>query len=145
MKHKIEHLEWLEVMIQRPYQLEIVWETLTHLSALSPRGAVVWEARGHNGHVIHLLSADKLYINKIKEVFRAHGDVQFRNIAARDRQPVSMARTLKISHPQFSLNTNITESAVRAGLAALAEDKSGREIIIQVVLGRGFAPPPLPF
>lgn len=143
MKHKIEHLEWLEVMIQRPYQLETVWETLTHLSTLSPRGAVVWEARGHSGHVTHLLGADKLYINKIKEVFRAHGDVQFRSIAAEDRQPVSMARTLKISHPQLSLNTDITESAIRAGLAALAEDKSGRNVVLQLSLGRGFAPSPV--
>lgn len=143
MKHKIEHLEWLEVMIQRPYQLETVWETLTHLSTLSPRGAVVWEARGRSGHVTHLLGADKPYINKIKEVFRAHGDVQFRSIAARDRQSVSMARTLKISHPQLSLNTDITVSAIRAGLAALAEDKGGRETVLQVVLGRGFAPSPV--
>lgn len=143
MKHKIEHIQWLEVMVQRPYQLEIVWETLTHLSALSPRGAVVWEARGRSGHVTHLLGADKLYINKIKEVFRAHGDVQFRSIATEDRQPISMARTLKISHPQLSLNTNIAESAIRAGLAALAEDKSGREVVLQVVLGRGFAPSPV--
>lgn len=143
MKHKIEHLEWLEVMIQRPYQLEMVWEALTHLAALNPRGAVVWEARGRSGHVTHLLGADKLYINKIEEVFRAHGDVQFRSIAARGRQSVSMARTLKISHPQLSLNTDITESVIRAGLAALAESKSGRETVLQVVLGRGFAPSPV--
>lgn len=143
MKHKIEHLEWLEVMIQRPYQLEMVWETLTHLAALNPRGAVVWEARGRSGHVTHLLGADELYLNKIKEVFRVHGDVQFHSITAGDRQSVSMTRTLKISHPQLSLNTDITESVIRAGLAALAEDKSGRETILQVVLGRGFAPSPV--
>ena len=143
-KHKIEQIQWLEVMIQRPYQLETVWETLTHLSTLSSRGAVVWEVRGHNGHVTHLLGADKLYINKIKEVFRAHGDVQFRNVAAGDRQPVSMARTFKISHPQLSLNTDITESAIRAGLAALAEDKSGRETVVQIVLGRAYAPAQVP-
>ncbi len=141
--HKIEHLQWLEVMVQRPYQMETVWETLTHIATLSPRGAVVWEARGRSGHVTHLLGADRNYIGKIKEVFRAHGDVQFRNVAARDRQPVSMARTLKISHPQLSLNTDITESAIRAGLAALSEDKSGRDVVLQAVLGRGFAPSPV--
>ena len=142
-KHQLEHITWQEVAWQRPYQLETVWETLTHLSTMSPHGAVVWEARGHSGHVTHLLGANKLYMNKIKEVFRAHGDVQFRSIAAEDRQTVSMARTLKISHPQLSLNTNTAESAIRAGLAALVEDKSGREIVLQVVLGRGFAPSPV--
>lgn len=143
MKHKIEHIQWQEIVWQRPYKLETVWETLTHLATLNPRGAVIWEARGRSGHVIHLLGADKLYMNKLKEVFRAHGDVQFRSIAARDRQTVSMARTLKISHPQLSLNTNITESVIRAGLAALVENKSGREAILQVVLGRGLAPSPV--
>ena len=64
--HKIEHLQWLEVMVQRPYQMETVWETLTHIATLSPRGAVVWEARGRSGHVTHLLGADKLYMGKIK-------------------------------------------------------------------------------
>lgn len=51
MKHKIEHIQWQEVVWQRPYKLETVWETLTHLAALTPRGAVVWEARGCDGHI----------------------------------------------------------------------------------------------
>ena len=144
MKHKIEHIIWLETTWQRPYRLETVWETLTHLAALTPRGAVVWEARGHNGHVAHLLGADREYIEKIKEVFRAHGDVRFREMRGMDRQPVSTARSLKISHPQLSLNTNTSEAVIRAGLAALAEDKSGREVVLQIVLGRAFAPAQVP-
>lgn len=42
-KHQIENLCWREVSWQRPFDLESVWETLTHLSTLSPRGAVIWE------------------------------------------------------------------------------------------------------
>lgn len=144
MKHKIEHIRWLEMAWQRPYQIETVWAALTHLAALTPRGAVVWEVRGCNGNVTHLLGADQKYIGKIKEVFRTHGDTQFREVAARDRQSVTIARSLKISHPQLSLNTNTTESVIRAGLAALAEDKSGGEAVLQVILGRGFAPSPIP-
>ena len=45
-KHKIEHICWLEVNWQRPFNLDAVWEALTHLSTLSPRGAVIWEVRG---------------------------------------------------------------------------------------------------
>ena len=143
-KHQIEHIKWLEVSWQRPYKLENVWETLTHLAALTPRGAVVWEIRGHNGHVTHLLGADQNYIGKIREVFQAHGDVQFREVAEDERQPVATAQSLKISHPQLSLNTNIAESVIRAGLAALAADKTGKEVVLQLVLGRAYAPAPTP-
>lgn len=144
MKHKIEHIQWLEVVWHRPYKLEAVWEALTHLAALTPRGAVVWEVRGCDGHIRYLLGADRKYIGKIKEVFCAHGDVQFREINPQDRRSVTLARSLRISHPQLSLNTNISKSVIRAGLAALAEDKSGREVVLQVVLGRGSGPSPVP-
>ncbi len=143
-KHQIEHIKWLEVNWQRPYKLESVWETLTHLAALTPRGAVVWEVRGHNGYVTHLLGADRNYISRIKEVFQAHGDVHFREVSENERQSVATARSLKISHPQLSLNTNITESVIRAGLAALAADKTGKEVVLQLVLGRAYAPAPTP-
>ena len=143
MKH-LTNITWQEINWQRPYQLETIWNTLTHLAATTPRGAVVWETRGKNGHVRHLLGADPVYINEIKGVFSTHGDVQFREVASDVRQPVTLARTLKISHPMLSLNTDIASAAIRAGLAALAEDKSGREMAMQIVLGRGFAPSPVP-
>lgn len=143
-KHQIEHIKWLEVSWQRPYKLEDIFETMTHLAALAPRGAVVWEVRGHDGRVTHLLGADRNYIGKIKEVFQAHGDVHFREVSEDERLPVTTARSLKISHPQLSLNTNIAESVIRAGLAALAADKTGKEVVLQLVLGRAFAPAPTP-
>ena len=33
---------------------------------------------------------------------------------------------------------------IRAGLAALTEDKGGTETVVQIVLGRGYAPSPVP-
>jgi len=143
-KHQIEHIAWHEVKWQRPYELANIWETLTHLAALAPRGVVVWEARGCNGHITYLLGADRKYIGKIKEVFSAHGDVQFKEVTTRDRQAVAITRSLKIFHPQLSLNISITESVIRAGLAALSADKTGKETVLQVVLGRAFAPAPTP-
>lgn len=44
----------------------------------------------------------------------------------------------------LSLNTNFAQSVIRAGLAAITEDKRGTETVLQVVLGRGFAPSPVP-
>ena len=142
-KHCIENICWLEVSWQRPFNIEDVWEALTHLSALSPRGAVIWECRGKNGRVTHLLGADRMFIGKIAQVLRAHGDIQFREVYGNSRTSVQLARQLKITRPVLSLNTNLAQSVIRAGLAAMTEDKRGTETILQVVLGRGFAPSPV--
>ena len=143
-KHQIEHICWLEVSWERPFIVEDVFEALTHLSSLSPRGAVIWECRGKDGRVTHLLGADRRYIGKIAQAFRAHGDIQFREVYGSSRTIVRVARELKITRPVLSLNTNLAQSVIRAGLAAMTEDKRGTETVLQVVLGRGFAPSPVP-
>lgn len=143
-KHQLTNITWREVSWERPYQLETVWETLSHLAATTPRGAVVWEVRGKNGQVRHLLGVDRPYIGKLEQVFLAHGDIQFREIAEDARESAALTRTLKISHPQLSLNPNIADAVIRAGLAALAEDKTGRGVMLQLVLGKGYAPSPVP-
>lgn len=143
-KHTIEHSCWLEVRWERPFTVDTVLEALTHLSSLSPRGAVLWESRGKDGHVTHLLGADRRYIGKIAQAFRAHGDIRFREVSGSSRIPVRAARELKITKPVLSLNTNLAGAMVRAGLAAMTEDKRGTETVLQVVLGRGFAPSPVP-
>ena len=50
-KHKIENICWREVYLHRPYELETVWEVLSHL-----------------------LGADQQYIHSIEAVFKAHGE-----------------------------------------------------------------------
>ena len=143
-KHTIEHICWLEVNWQRPFTVDMVLEALMHLSTLNPRGAVIWEVRGTNGHITHLLGADRTYINKIAQVFRTHGDIQFREVSGRSRTPVQLARQLKITKPVLSLNTNLTQSVTRAGLATMAESKNGTETVLQALLGRGIAPSSTP-
>ena len=144
MKHPIEDLVWRELVWARPYKIETVWETLSHLAALSPRGAVIWEVHSRNGKVRYLLGAAKRYIRNIEEAIKAHGDIQFHEVGAEKRIAVTAARQLKISRPILSLKTDITQAVIRAGLAALTEDRSGTEIVIQVVLGRAYAPSPVP-
>lgn len=144
MKHQIEELVWREMVWTRPYKLETVWETLSHLAALSPRGAVLWEVRSQNGKVSYLLGAAERYIRNIEEAVKAHGDIQFHEAGEEKRTTVTTACQLRISHPTLSLRTNVTEAVTRAGLAALAENKDGTEMVIQVVLGRAYAPSPVP-
>ena len=143
-KHQIEQPCWREISWQRPFRIEDVWQALTHLSALSPRGAVIWECRGEGGRVVHLLGADRRFITKVEQVLTAHGEIQFRKVSANSRTPVRLARRLKITKPVLSLNTNCTEAVIRAGLAAMTEDKQGTATVLQVVLWRGFGPSPVP-
>lgn len=142
--HCIEHIIWNEVVWQRPFDLEAVWDVLTHLACHNPRGAVVWEVRGNREGVRYLLGADQAYIEKIKDIFHAHGSVQFYEVSGESRRTVSVARQLKITHPTLSLNTTLTQSTIRAGLAAMSTTNPDTDIILQLVCGRGFSPSLIP-
>lgn len=139
-KHNIENIIWREVVWQRQFETTAVWEAFSHLAALSPRGAVVWETRGHNGKVTHLLGAEQKYMRSIEEALHAHGDIQFHDISLEVRHPVTISRQLKVTHPRLSLRTDITAAVIRAGLAALTEDKTNTDTVVQVILGRAYAP-----
>lgn len=144
-KHQIENLVWREMAWARPYKVETVWEMLAHLASASPRGAVVFEVRSQNGQVGYLLGAAARYIKNIEESIKAHGDIQFHAIEETKRTPVNVARQIKISRPTLSLKTDITQAVIRAGLAALAADKSDTDpVVVQIILGRGYAPSPVP-
>ena len=142
MKRQIENIVWKEIIWARPYKVETIWEMLSHLASLSPRGAIVWEARSHNGQVSYLLGAAGAYIKNIGQAIRAHGDIQLHDTEPEKRTAVAVTRQLKISHPTLSLNTELTQAVVRAGLAALAVPST--ETVVQIVLGRAYAPSPVP-
>lgn len=143
-KHQIEDLVFKEIVWVRPYKTETVWEVLSHLAALSPRGAVIWEVRSQNGKVSYLIGAAARYIKNIEEAIKAHGNIQFHEAGAEKRAAITAARQLKISHPTLSLRTDITEAVIRAGLAALTEHKDGTQIVVQIILGRAYSPSPVP-
>ena len=143
-KHQIEDLVFKEIVWMRPYKTETVREVLSHLAALSPRGAVIWEVRSQNGKVSYLIGAAARYIKNIEEAIKAHGNIQFHEAGAEKRAAITAARQLKISHPTLSLRTDITEAVIRAGLAALTEHKDGTQIVVQIILGRAYSPSPVP-
>ena len=143
-KHQIEDLVFKEIVWMRPYKTETVREVLSHLAALSPRGAVIWEVRSQNGKVSYLTGAAARYIRNIEEAIKAHGNIQFHEAGAEKRAAITVARQLKISHPTLSLKTDITEAVIRAGLAALTEHKDGTQIVVQIILGRAYSPSPVP-
>ncbi len=119
-------------------------ELLSHLATLSPRGAIIWEARGRGGHVHYYLGADVKHIDKIEEASKAHGNIRFYDVPEHIRKPMATARQLKITKPTLSLNTGVSMSVIRAGLAAVAAVRSDEESVLQIVLGGAYAPSAVP-
>lgn len=139
-RHSIDSLSWREVVWQRPYEQDKVHELLAHLAVLTPRGAVIFESRSHGGFVKHYIGADSTYISKIENTIKIHGDIRTYPVENYIRIPVNTARQLTVSHPGLSLNTEVTSSTIRAGLAALAAVRGEEESVVQIVLGGSFKP-----
>lgn len=139
-----KEFDWYEFNWQRPVELEDIHLMLSHLSGLAPRGFTVFEVRSRNGRVHFLIGTNPQYSGKIKELMRAHGDVEFRKQQPEARKSMRVARSLTVSKPILSLNVDVAASAIRSGLAALAATKRDEESVVQVVLGRGFSPSTLP-
>jgi len=144
MKRQIEDICWCELVWRRPFELDMVQELLIHLASLTPRRAVVWEVSGCNGHVRYLLGAERKHMHKIQTLFRTHGHIQFYDTPAHARTAIRTAKQLKISRPTLSLNTDVSLSVIRAGLAALANAKNSDETVIQIILGPSHAPSSVP-
>lgn len=144
MKRQIQNIKWREVDWRRPFELETVFELLTHLASLTSHGALIWEVRGCGGQVRYLLGADRGRMAKLEETFRAHGHIQFFNMLKHARATIHTAKKIKISRPTLALNTDVSRSVVRAGLSAMAMAPEGEEVILQIVFGPSHSPSPLP-
>ncbi len=138
------NFKWREVIWHRPFKLDQVTNMLTHLAATINRGAVVWEIRATEGSIRYLLGVDERYIYRVSDEIKVHGDVELRDIEPNIRAEIKSARKLRTTKPTLSLRKDIAESTIRAGLAALAETKSGEESVIQIILGKSYAPHLLP-
>lgn len=143
-KHSMDKIAWREVVWQRPYELDQIYELLAHLAVTTPRGSVIWESRSHGGYVKHFVGADIRYISKIENVIKVHGDIQLYPTEEHIRQPVSTVKQLTVSHPGLSLNTEVTSATIRASLAALANVYGEEESVVQILLGASFMPKSTP-
>jgi hypothetical protein len=137
-------MAWLKFHWQRPFELQAVMDLLTHLASHNPQTSLIFEARGCMGQVHYYLGVDRQYVRIITDVMRSHGDIRFTQAPAGARLPVNVASQLKISKPILSLKTDINQSCVRAGLAALLQPKGEEQAALQVVLGQPFGPRPAP-
>lgn len=133
-------IKWQALDWQRPFEVKDVWELLSHLATLSPHYPLIWEVRSTGGQVRYQIGTRAPHLEKITSTLTAHGDIRLREISSLTRRNVIVTRSLKISHPVLSLNTDVTMAAIRAGLAAMAEMPKGEEMVLQVMLGKPFAP-----
>ena len=144
MKKKAQEIHWREVVWHRPFEVESVWDMLSHFAAITNRGPIVWEARGLHGLVRHHIGAEKKYIAKLEEAAKSHGNIDFYPVAEHIRKPVKMAKQIRITKPVLSLNTDMAMSVTRAGLAAMAAVRGDEETVLQIVLGGAYAPSSIP-
>jgi hypothetical protein len=131
---------WQTVIWNRPFELEAVYDLLTLLASTVPRGAVVWEIRGNRKEIRYLLGADRLYLKKIRNIFKAQGDVRFADIAPEARPNAVTVKQLKITRSVLSLKTDTAAAVIRAGLAAVSNVPDSGEVVIQIVLGPSISP-----
>jgi len=139
-----QNFVWYEFTWRRPFSLDDVIGLLTHISAFTPRGYLVFEARGAGNQVRYLIGFDAKYSGKMIELFKGHGEIELTQVSAASRMRVSLAKHLKVSKPSLSLNTGRAEAVIRAGLAALSAVRTGEEVVVQVILGSGHAPREIP-
>lgn len=143
-RNELDSITWKEVIWHRPFKLEQVIDMLNHLAAQKNRGAIIWETRASNGKITHLIGTQSRFWNRIAETIKVHGDIEFYSFKKEHRAIITAARKLKISRSNLSLRTDITESTIRAGLAALATTAPNEEAVLQIILGKAFSPNILP-
>ena len=143
-RNELDSITWKEVIWHRPFKLEQVVDMLNHLAAQKNRGAIIWEIRASNGKITHLIGTQSRFWNRIAETIKVHGDIEFYSFKKEHRAIITAARKLKISRSNLSLRTDITESTIRAGLAALAATAPNEEAVLQIILGKAFSPNVLP-
>jgi len=131
--------EWV-----RPFEIENVQEMFVHLSSFSPQVPIALEARGHKGRVRFYIGVDRQYVKKIRSVMVAHGDIRFVDVPPDARLPVVAAQQLKLSRPTLALNTKLASATIRAVLAALLHVRGNEQAVMQIILGNGYAPAPVP-
>ena len=133
---------WIEVMLQRPYEMEDLRDILTHIASITSRGQIIWEARCMNGRMHYFLGVPKWSAGRVQEAFRAHSKAQFSLVT--QRNTVTMVRSVKISKSVLPLNTELAAAMIRAVMAAMNVCGGDNETVIQIILGAAYAPKAIP-
>lgn len=139
-----DEMDWLKLDWQRPFKLEAVTDLLVHLAAHTPQTHIIFESRGYQGRISYFIGMDRKYTRIITDAMRAHGNIRFSRAQPSERILVNVASQLSISKPVLSLKTDITDAAVRAGIAAHLQSRGDEQSVLQVILGQPHSISPMP-
>ncbi len=144
MKRKFNNLIWLEVIWPRPFDFTAIQDLLTHLAGAHLYSPIIWEIRSTGGRIHYFIGVDEDAAYKVKNLFIAHGNIQFSQIKQSGRKVITTVKQLQISKPVLSLKTDNAMGVARAVLAVLNQVSKDEEMAVQIVFGPSFTPSPLP-
>lgn len=139
-----EQIAWAEIHWPRPLEVSSALALLTQLATTPRVGHIVFEVRARLGKAHYLLGARPEALERIRRLFCG----ELANLRFSDkptRGDVALVRGVRLSRPQLALNTGNQAAITRAVLASLAQCRhQDDETVLQVMLGRSFAPSLLP-
>lgn len=133
-------MQYISVKWKRPFSLEQVQDALNFMAETRPRNFVVFEIISRGGKVQYLLGAEEKTLKRIQSAFKAHGDIKFGAVDENTRPRPTYAKSLKLTHNNLTLNTEIAEAMLRAGLATLASLSKSESAVIQIIFGAAYPP-----
>lgn len=142
MKRQFEALTWSEWSWQRPFSEDDVKGLLGQLVGLTRRKAVVFEVRMTRNRVRYLLGTEDQDKRYIHQLVQSHRSIQFSKAPKRDS--LAVARLVNIKQSHYALKTDSLENMIRSSLALSKTLQADEEIAIQLVIGAGSPPRPLP-
>ncbi len=134
-------LLWHEVYWPTPLESRALLVLLHRLAADNSRGTVVWESRGRDGRVRHLVGAERHHDAEVRQLITAL--VPGTTLSARPatRGAFDQAARLKVIGQELPLAIDRTPDATRSILAAIAAARRpDEELVLQVALGPGTPP-----
>lgn len=143
MSRKYDDLVFREVFWPRPIEFVSTENFAKNLVTFSHRNPLVWEIRGHNHELHFYLGGEREEVARMKSLLSLQGAVELgKNLKCDDamRQPVSLSRELVFSQKTMSFKVDENELLTRSLLAVLAGAGKDETAVIQLTLGRSFAP-----
>lgn len=143
MSRKYDDLVFREIFWPRPIEFETVQDFAKSLATFPHKNPLVWEIRGTNHELHFFVGGERGELARLKSLVGTHGAIELgKNLAADDasRQVVQFSRELSFANSAMSFKTDETELLTRSVLAVLAGADENETRVVQLVLGRSFAP-----
>ncbi len=134
-------LLWHEVYWPTPLDSRAVLVLLHRVAADGSRGTVVWESRGSDGRVRHLVGVERYHDAEVRQIITTLVPGTTFSARPATRAAFERAARLKVIGQELPLAIDRTPAATRSILAAIAAARRpDEELLLQVALGPGTPP-----